>query len=419
MQFFRAKLFLPLSAAALFLGACSSGGSSSGSGSAIRTITIGAIYSATGGGAVPYGQSIKFEEARINKANATNEVPGVRFKIIGEDDTSTDAGALAAAQDLVESKHVFGIIDSSEFAAGAYRYLVQNNVPDVGGGYDGNEYADPTNTTLFSPRWSVDNNCHAVTTWGSFVKSQGVTKLAVVAYGNVPTAVCEAKVVAAGAQQEGVPVAYENLTIPAGSVDFTAVALAIKNSGADGVVGNMSFPSNTGLFSALQAAGVTMKVELAGSGYGQDTLGESAVVAANQGIDVALPEVAPAELHDPATVAFEKDLKKYAGFTGDPTVPADDGWIPADLFITGVKLGGGKNVTQKSFVTKLRKDKDYNPYGGLLGPHGLNMDQFGGGANSLLPGNCVYIVKLLGDNFHLISGAEPICGTVIPNSNQV
>ena len=65
------------------------------------------------------------------------------------DDQSSGAN-LTAAQDLVQNRKVFAVVNNSSFAFLAYRYLLGAGVPMVGGGYDGTYYGQKGNETMLS-----------------------------------------------------------------------------------------------------------------------------------------------------------------------------------------------------------------------------------------------------------------------------
>jgi branched-chain amino acid transport system substrate-binding protein len=412
--------------AAIVLAACGSSGSSNpgssntgsanpGSGSSgTKTVTIGIIGSKTGPQAPLFSAMAGYVQDRINKANATNEVPGVHFKTAVDDNQSTPAGELTAAHDLVQNKHVFGIIEADALGFSAYRYLVQQKVPVVAPGFDGPEYGDSANRNLFAEEGSSDPHNHSVTTFGTELKGQGVTKLAVIADGDSPAAAATAKVIAASAKNAGIAVPYNAKSVTFATTDFTQVASDIKRAGADGVISEMQSNQNAALVTALKQDDVSTKAIVFSTGYGPDTTDNAALTKVSQGVDFSTV-YPPIELQSAATKAFSADLSKYAGVTGDPSFAASTGWFIGDLFMKGMTLAG-KNPTPASFITGLRDDTDYNPYG-LYSP-GLNLTQFGQSTATLAPGNCNWLTKLKGSTFQPINGDEPACGTNIPNSNQ-
>jgi branched-chain amino acid transport system substrate-binding protein len=58
------------------------------------------------------------------------------------------------------------------------------------------------------------------------------------------------------------------------------------------------------------------------------------------------------------------------------------------------------------------KIRDWNA-AGLFGSHsiGFAMDQRGLGSGA---DNCLWLTRYSGTTFHLVSGADPICGKVLP-----
>jgi branched-chain amino acid transport system substrate-binding protein len=378
-------------------------------------VKVGLIISKTGPQAPVFAPFQKYIQARLDKANQTHEVPGVHFDLIVDDDQSTPAGEMAAATDLVANKHVFGIIEASALGFAAYRYLVQQKVPVVAAGFDGPEYGDPANVNLF-PYWgSFDPKYHSVTTFAHFLKGQGVTKLAVLGVGDSPSATGSAKVTAASARNAGISVPYLNTSVTFATSDFTQVAVEMKQAGVNGLALYLQSNQNVSLITALKQDGVRMKAILVDSGYGTDTTSDPAATAALQGadFDTIYP---PVELGTAGVKAFQADLQKYAKASGDPGFAASIGWFTTDIFVTGVKLAG-KPPTPAAFIKNLRKVTDYNPYGLLA--TGFNFTQFGKATNGLAPGNCFWVSKLVGKIFEPIKGAAPMCGSNIPNSDQV
>jgi hypothetical protein len=96
-------------------------------------------------------------------------------------------------------------------------------------------------------------------------------------------------------------------------------------------------------------------------------------------------------------------LAKYADentpVTGAPPAGMFWGWMPADLAITGVKVGGGASATPDTFITNLRKVTDYDA-GGYVCP--VDFSKF----DYVLAGpysTCVYMSQLENGKF----GAPP------------
>jgi hypothetical protein len=57
---------------------------------------------------------------------------------------------LNAAQDLVQNRKVFAVINKSSFAFLAYRSLLDQGVPMIGGGFDSTYYGQKGNENILS-----------------------------------------------------------------------------------------------------------------------------------------------------------------------------------------------------------------------------------------------------------------------------
>jgi branched-chain amino acid transport system substrate-binding protein len=402
-----------LGAGALLATACGSSSNNSGSGGGSgTTVEVGIIGSLTGAQAPTFAKMVPYVEDYLKMENETNAVPGVKFTWVVDDDQSTPTGELAAAQDLVQNKHVFGIIEADALGFGAYRFLVQEKTPVVSPGFDGPEYTSSA-PNLFPEEGSFDPKNHSVTTWGTFFKGIGAKKVAVLTDGDSPSASATAKVIAASIKNAGLQ-AYTDESATFATTNFSSQALTIKDSGADAVATEFLLNQNAALATALKNDHIPMKAELFSTGYGPDTTSQSALTQTLQ--DTYFSTVyPPIELHTAATAKFEAALKKYAGVNGDPSFDASNGWFIGDLFATGVKLAGS-HPTPASFISGLRKDSDFNPYGLL--PKGIDYTDYGTGTATLAPGNCMWVTRLSGTTFYPVSKAGPVCGSNIPNSDQ-
>jgi branched-chain amino acid transport system substrate-binding protein len=122
----------------------------------------------------------------------------------------------------------------------------------------------------------------------------------------------------------------------------------------------------------------------------------------------------PAQVKNAASQAMMANLEKYAGYksTDFPDFGAMEGYLAATLFIKGLQVAG-KNLTQKSFIDNLRQVTSYNA-NGLL-PQTINFSTvFGHDPNP----TCYYFLSAKASGFVPLSNS-PICGTKIPNSNQI
>jgi branched-chain amino acid transport system substrate-binding protein len=118
------------------------------------------------------------------------------------------------------------------------------------------------------------------------------------------------------------------------------------------------------------------------------------------------------ELQTAATKTLQQALATYEHFTGIPDNEYYYGWISADLLIKGLEVAGA-NPTHQSYISGLRNVTDYNA-GGLI-PVPIDFTQFGKPPSEA----CTWYLQLTGTTFvPSPSSGKPVCGTLMPNSNQ-
>lgn len=395
--------FVALACLAILASACSSSKSSSG-GAGGRTYTIGVLTDLTGVASSAEMSTPLGVKAGVGLANSE----GYHVRYVVADAGSSPTGALAAAQKLVDSDHVFAVIAVSGLTFSAAPFLAAHGVPVIGAATDGTEWISKRN--MFSV-FGTEDYTKVSTTAGQFFKMEGVKNLAVLGYGIVPSAAESAKGTAVSAEQAGVSVGYLNANFPFGSTNVQPEALAMKSDHVDGYSGEVEENTSFSLIEALRQLGVSMKAALLSVGYGADlySAGSGAELAA-QGVYFTL-SYEPVELHTTATERLQTALKSYAGVSGDPSLNEYIGFASVDAFTSGLKAAGA-NPTQASFIDAMLGIRTYNA-AGLFGTHsiGFALDQRGlvAGAD-----NCLWITRYSGSAFHLVPGADPICGTNIP-----
>ena len=366
-------------------------GSSSNGAASSTTVTLGLLTSLTGPLASEFGQpTVAATQARIDLANATNEVPGVKLKLVVQDDQSSPAGALAATQVLVSQDHVFAIIDASALFAAAYKYTAQNNVPVLGWA-DSTEFSDPGNRNLFAYFGSPANNYPPVKNIGLFLKSQGATKVCRMATADVPAATKSADQFASSAKAVGLPVVY-SVDVPSSTTDMSSYALAMKNAGCDSAVIILPEGQFTALFQDATNLGFRLKATF-GPSYDQSVLDKS-VVSAEQGLDF-LSQYEPYWTNTPAANRARAAMKTYANVdTEAPSVGFYWGWVPTDLAIFGLKLPGA-SASQSVFIDKLRKVNNYDA-GGFICPVDFTKSNY---VLATVYSTCVYMSQVVNGQF--------------------
>jgi branched-chain amino acid transport system substrate-binding protein len=119
----------------------SAGGSCTSPGVTANGIKVGVLTTLSGAFAVDHAGFLAGVKARIALQNADGGVDGRQIDLVSADDGSSVPTATVAAQGLVQSNGVFGIITDTSVGSGAFPFLQQNNVPVVDGLAD-----DPSRT---------------------------------------------------------------------------------------------------------------------------------------------------------------------------------------------------------------------------------------------------------------------------------
>jgi ABC-type branched-subunit amino acid transport system substrate-binding protein len=369
------------------------------------TYTIGVLTDLTGLGASSERTTVQGVEAGVYQAGQQ----GYRFKYVVADTTSLPGGALTAAQKLVDEDHVFAVVASSGLTFAASNYLASRGIPVVGAAQDGPEWL--SSTTMFSVFGRSDAT-KVGTTFGQFMKSQGVTNVGSVGYSIAPLSADAAKSEALSAEAAGLKAGYVDPSFAFGSTNVQPVALAMKAAGVDGITASVEPNTAFALVTALRQLGVKLKVALLPTGYGGDlTQGGKDAIQSAQGIYFYVP-FEPVEMGTPATRRFQ-DALKAVGVPGDPTYAEYIGYTSVDMIVRGLRQAGA-NPTQAGFIAALDGVHDYDA-AGLLGSHTVDLGSMA--RNVFGPDNCVYVTKLAGSTFQLVPGADPICGSVVPGKS--
>ena len=378
-----------------------------------NSVTVGLLTSLTGPTAAGFTTVATGFKARIADQNAQGGVNGRQIKVVLGDDQGSTAGALSAAQTLVEQKNVFamGMISITGFAAAPY--LTRQNVPVTGTSLDGPEWAPPNNN-MFPTSGSPSPKFPAPSTFGTFFKREGSTNVAVVGY-NTPTAAAAAKNVHSAVLAAGLKSTYLNSTIPLTQEgSFGSIVQQMKQEHVDGIYIEMQPTSNFSLLEAMKQAGMDVKAYLMDISPPATTFQNPAAAAAGQGTWVPSHWV-PVGLNTPATKAFQAALLKYANQTAAPDENEYDGWAAASAIVKGLQEAG-KNPTRASFESGLRAVTDFDADGLLVTPANMKAS-FGTGAEGTgpYPHNCYYYSQFKGSEW--VPDAEPICGALVPNSD--
>jgi ABC-type branched-subunit amino acid transport system substrate-binding protein len=394
----------------LILAGCSSSPSTSstttsgggGGSNTSKTYTVGVLTDLSGPAGSEFGTAVNGVKAAIGVA-ATE---GYKINYQVADTQTSPTQALSGAQKLVEQDHVFAVLGLSALTFEASDYLTQNKVPVVGAAFDGLEWLKPSSYNMFSVIGNEDYT-KVYTTTGLFLKSQGVTNLGAIGYSVSPSSAAAAKQASVSAEAQGIKTGYLNTSFPFGSTNVAPVALAMKSAGINGLVADTEPSSVFALVSALDQQDVHLKATMLATGGGGDLINSGpAAIQAAQGLDF-LSDFEPPEMNTPATQALQNALAKYAGVHTDPTFAEYLGYLSILGFVQGLK-GAGSNPTQASLITSLSHITDWDAAGLWGGHQTVDWSQRPQGDTE-----CFWMTKLNGKTFHLISGADPVCGTQI------
>jgi branched-chain amino acid transport system substrate-binding protein len=340
------------------------------------SVKVGFIYSKTGVASATSGTSDIGCKARVGRENAKGGVNGRKIEVEYADDQSSGANT-TAAQDLVQNKKVYAIVNDSAFAFLTYRFLLDNNVPTIGGGFDGTYYGTPGNENIISGLGNQAPVTGVTTDLGARIMKQlGAKKVAALGYGISPSSSNAAKSFTKyAAPAVGLKGVYTNTTVDFGSTDVGPLVLGIKNAGADGAYYAMNANTNIAIAQGLKQNGANMKVNLMATGYGQQLLDQPIANQLGPGV-VFTQSWQPVELKTKATKQFQSDLEKYADFTDVPDFGVYTGYTDCDLLITGLKEQG-KDLDPSTFASGIRKLGNVNPANLGCQPLALGTDTYG------------------------------------------
>ena len=227
------------------------------------SVKLGFIWPGTGVASPSSEDSAKACQARVDAQNAKGGVNGRKIQLEAVDDMSSAAN-LTAAQDLVQNRHVFAVVNNSPFAFVSYRYLQGAGVPLIGGGSDGTYYGAKGNENIISALGNTAPVTGLTYDYGTnLAKQLGATKIGSVAYGVAQPSTTAAQAVQQyAAPASGLEPVYLNTSVDFATTDVGPIVLGLKNSGADAVY--LPLVGNTDLLIAqgLQQNGVPMKAVL-------------------------------------------------------------------------------------------------------------------------------------------------------------
>jgi branched-chain amino acid transport system substrate-binding protein len=242
------------------------------------------------------------------------------------------------------------------------------------------------------------------TTTGEYLKSQGATKVAGIAYVS-PSSQAGLEQGFRSIEAAGMKRAYSNNSVPFGSTDVGPIVLGIIDSGADALNLNINPDTAFAVAAGLKQANYPLKAFVSPTGYGADLLQSAPAVQAGQGVSFAT-SITPIELQTPGTKRLQRALTTFTdNKSGIPGFYESQGWLSADLFLHGLEAAGC-DATQTEYIKKMQQDTTWDANGLYAQPIPQNVVHYGK--------TCTYFVKLEGEKFVPVEGATPLCGTKIP-----
>jgi len=375
-------------------------------------IVIGMISDETGPAASSYIDAEDGAQARIDAQNAAGGVDGHKLQLVVQDDQSTPAGNLIAAQTMVQDKDAFAVIENSSFTFGGATYLNKQGIPVVGAEVDGPEWGQKPNTNMFSIDGTgltpYNGKLYTYNDLEVAFKQLGITRLAQVVI-NVPSAIDGANSLFSAAKPLGISKCLEQI-IPVNDVSFTTFALQMKALKCNGIATLGILSNCIAVQTAVKQAGLKAP-DFCATGYDQSVLSQPSALAAMQGTYAsATINVLGNDINAP-TKLFLSRLKKYTSWPGGiPNLNIDYSYESADLIIKGLELTGS-HPTRQAFISDLRKVSSYTA-GGLLASPGDNFTHFGSVA-ALPKTHCGQLLEVKGSSYIPAFHGKPVCGQLV------
>ena len=373
-----------------------------------KAVKLGYIFPETGVAGSTFKNAGKACQARIDRENANGGVNGRKIDMEIVDDASSGAN-LTSTQDLVENRDVFAIVNNSSFAFLSYRYMLEQGVPMIGGGFDGTYYTQKGNEDIISALGSgTPFPGLSYTTTPKVMKELGAKKVAALAYGASASSTASAKTLMDYAVPAvGLDPVYTNTSVEFGTSDVGPLVLGIKNSGADAAYLPIIAASNIAVVQGLQQNGVEMKANILATGYGQEFL-DSPVAKTLKPNTVFVQSYKPVEVKSKGTKQFQADLKKYAGLTGVPDYGQYTGYITCNLAILGLQ-NAGKTPTRRGFIDGLRKLGSHDGAGLTCRPVDISVE----GIDTAPTTNSAYYMYVKDGKFVVMNKGKPYTGKLV------
>jgi ABC-type branched-subunit amino acid transport system substrate-binding protein len=329
--------------------------------------------------------------------NARGGVAGRRIDLATVlDDQSSPSIDSSQARTLVDEDHVFAVLPVATASFTGGKFLAAHHVPTFGLNVNPQWMDGPS---LFGNNGSYISFTSSAIVQPAFLAQQRhAHAVAVLAY-NIAQSQQGCRGMVNGLRKYHVPVAYEDLSIPAPASDLHADVTRMKQAGVDMVVSCMDLGGDVLMSNTMRATGMTGVTQLWETGYNEHTI--RLYTKAMQGVYFTEPSV-PFEvtrLHPgvyPGMDLFLKTLKR----TFPRTMPSETalaGWTSAALFVQGLRMVG-RHLTRSRLVHAINTIKSFSA-GTILAPVDWRTAHTSSG-----PLNCSAFVQARGTRFVPVYG---------------
>jgi branched-chain amino acid transport system substrate-binding protein len=353
----------------MVLGACSNaaGSASGGTGApgvSATEVDVGSLANVSGPVSADFAPIVKGVQAYFDMVNATGGVYGRKLVLKYQlDDQGIPTQDSELSRTLVTQDHVFAVVGvGTPFFSGA-KYLAQHSVPAFGYQVSADWSDGPT---LFGQNGSYIDTSTIASFYPWLAQQLHAHSVAVLSYGITESkAGCQAAV--NSLQHFNVLVSYQDLAIGFGA-ELSPDVLQIKSHHSDLVVSCLDLTGNVALSRALRQNELASVQQLWLNGYDRDQL--AAYPTIMDGVYFYLQHVPfEADAAYPGTYPgmhnYLRTMQRYEPSATYNEV-ALDGWLNADLFVTGLRAAGA-HPTQAKLVAALNKITGYTG-GGLIPP---------------------------------------------------
>ncbi|MGF7233539.1 MAG: ABC transporter substrate-binding protein [Frankia sp.] len=404
------KLAIGLAALALAGSACGSsgsgsGGSTSGSTSSGQQATgstwvLGDVGSFSGRASSTLAPTKKAMQAWVSWTNAHGGINGHQIKVVYGDDQNDPSIGLSLVQNMVQSDHIIAMVGSAANSTSSWAsYLSSRGIPVIGGSastFLAGEKPYPAHVYAVGPSLAASS----VTSFRA-AKAAGASKVGILYCAESATCQSVVSTFKAFAGQAGLTVSYQ-AAVSATAPNYTAPCLALKNSGADGLV--LAVDNHTIQSIAQQCAQQSFNPIIIGqAGEIVPAWATDESFSKSVGSVVAFPWW---QTSVPAIAEYTSAMKQYDN-SGDQSAAknpsiATNTWAAGEAFAAAAKAANlGDNPTPAQVISGLNTFKD-ETLNGLLPP--LTFSD-----TNLLGSNCAFEFHVVNKAFETLNGGKADC----------